>query len=412
MSFAGGFSDLSRYQCTTKIDNMNTNKSQRILALDVLRGITIAGMILVNNPGSWESIYTPLEHAPWIGLTPTDLVFPFFMFIMGISTYISMRKYNFEFSKAAAWKILKRTVVIFAIGLGIAWLSLSFRTYNSLADENLAFWERLLQSVTNFGHLRILGVMPRLALCYGSAAIIAIVIKHKYIPVLAFTTLFAYFLILLFGNGFEQSEQNIISVIDRAVLGVNHMYKDAGLSIDPEGLLSTIPAICHVLIGFWCGELMMGVKENSERVQRLFIVGTILAFSGFLLSYGCPISKKIWSPTYALLTCGLASNFLALLIWIIDIKGYKTWCRFFESFGVNPLFIYTTGAVLSILTGSFLCVHGLDGELVGLKAYTYKYILQPFLGDLPGSLAFALLFVGVNWAIGYILYKKKIYIKI
>ncbi|MDD3907256.1 MAG: DUF5009 domain-containing protein, partial [Bacteroidales bacterium] len=148
------------------------------------------------------------------------------------------------------------------------------------------------------------------------------------------------------------------------------------------------------------------------RIQRLFLVGTILTFSGFLLSYGCPISKKIWSPTFVLVTCGFASSLLALLIWIIDIKGYKTWSRFFESFGVNPLFIYTTGAVLSILTGSFLCIYGVDGELIGLKTYLYKYLLQPFFGDYAGSLAFALLFVGVNWAIGYILYKKKIYIKI
>jgi len=389
---------------------MKTNVSQRLLALDVLRGITIAGMILVNNPGSWSSIYVPFEHASWIGLTPTDLVFPFFMFIMGISTYISLRKYNFEFSHSAALKILKRTLVIFLIGLAIAWLSLSFRTYNSLAKDNLDFGVRFLQSITNFEHLRTLGVMQRLALCYGATAIIAIIIKHKYIPALVISTLFAYFLLLFFGNGFEQSEQNIISIIDQSILGVDHMYKDAGLAIDPEGLLSTIPSICHVLIGFWCGELLMGVKDNGERIQRLFLVGTVLTFSGLLLSYGCPISKKIWSPTFVLTTCGLASSFLGLLIWIIDIKGHKTWCRFFESFGVNPLFIYVTGAVLTVLTGSILFDYA--GKVVSLKAFVYKELLQPILGDLPGSLVFAFLFVGVNWVIGYVLYKKKIYIKI
>jgi predicted acyltransferase len=154
----------------------------------------------------------------------------------------------------------------------------------------------------------------------------------------------------------------------------------------------------------------MSVKDNGERIQRLFLVGTVLTFSGLLLSYGCPISKKIWSPTFVLTTCGLASSFLGLLIWIIDIKGYKKWCRFFESFGVNPLFIYVTGAVLSIFTGSILFYF--DGKMISLKIYLYKYILQPLLGDYPGSLTFALLFVGVNWMIGYVLYKKKIYIKI
>ena len=392
------------------MNSMKTNGSQRLLALDVLRGITIAGMILVNNPGSWGSIYAPLEHAPWTGLTPTDLVFPFFMFIMGISTYISLRKYNFEFSHSAALKILKRTLVIFAIGLAIAWLSLSFRTFYSLAKEDLDYGTRFLRSITNFSHLRILGVMQRLALCYGATSLIAILVKHKYIPVIVLSTLLGYFLLLLFGNGFEQSEQNIISIIDQSILGANHMYKDAGLAIDPEGLLSTIPSICHVLIGFWCGKLLMSVKDNGERIQQLFLVGTVLTFSGFLLSYGCPISKKLWSPTFVLTTCGLASSFLGLLIWIIDIKGYKTWCRFFESFGVNPLFIYVMGAVLSILTGSFLFAYG--GKLISVKLYMYKYLLQPLLGNFPASLAFALLFVGVNWVIGYVLYKKKIYIKI
>lgn len=392
------------------MNSMKTNGSQRLLALDVLRGITIAGMILVNNPGSWGSIYAPLEHAPWTGLTPTDLVFPFFMFIMGISTYISLRKYNFEFSHSAALKILKRTLVIFAIGLAIAWLSLSFRTFYSLAKEDLDYGTRFLRSITNFSHLRILGVMQRLALCYGATSLIAILVKHKYIPAIVFSTLLGYFLLLLFGNGFEQSEQNIISIIDQSILGANHMYKDAGLAIDPEGLLSTIPSICHVLIGFWCGKLLMSVKDNGERIQQLFLVGTVLTFSGFLLSYGCPISKKLWSPTFVLTTCGLASSFLGLLIWIIDIKGYKIWCRFFESFGVNPLFIYVMGAVLSILTGSFLFAYG--GKLISVKLYMYKYLLQPLLGNFPASLAFALLFVGVNWVIGYVLYKKKIYIKI
>jgi len=389
---------------------MKTNASQRLLALDVLRGITIAGMILVNNPGSWTSIYAPLEHASWIGLTPTDLVFPFFMFIMGISTYISLRKYNFEFSHSATLKILKRTLVIFLIGLGIAWLSLSFRTFYSLAKEDLDYGTRFLRSITNFSHLRILGVMQRLALCYGATSLIAILIKHKYIPVIVIFTLFAYFLLLLFGNGFMQSEQNIISIVDQSILGVNHMYKDAGLAIDPEGLLSTIPSICHVLIGFWCGELLMAVKDNGERIQRLFLVGTILTFSGLLLSYGCPISKKLWSPTFVLTTCGLASSFLALLIWIIDIKGYKTWCKFFESFGVNPLFIYVMGAVLTVLTGSFFFPYA--GKLMSIKLYIYKYLLQPFMENIQASLVFALLFVAVNWLIGYVLYKKKIYIKI
>lgn len=385
--------------------------NSRLLSLDILRGITIAGMIMVNNPGSWGHIYAPLEHAQWLGLTPTDLVFPFFMFIMGISTYMSLRKYNFQMSASAAVKIIRRTIVIFAIGLGIAWLGLAMRTYNQLESENLPFFQRLGEAMWNFDRIRILGVMPRLAIAYGVSALIALSVKHKYIPALILTTLAIYFIILITGNGFEFSENNILSVVDRAILGSNHMYHDGGLALDPEGLLSTIPSICHVLIGFYCGMLIMSTKDNSERIQYLFIVGAILTFGGFLLDYGCPISKKIWSPTFVFATCGMASTFLALLIWIIDIKGYKAWSRFFEAFGINPLFMYVLGAVLSILMGNIYVTSG--GELVTIKGFIYNGLLVPALGDKTfASLVFALLFVGFNWIIGYVLYKKKIYIKI
>lgn len=391
-------------------NTIQKKKSSRILALDVLRGITIAGMIMVNNPGSWGHIYAPLGHASWHGLTPTDLVFPFFMFIMGVTTFISLRKYNFSYSREALISIIKRTVVIFAIGLALAWFSLSFRTYHQLSGEELGLFERLFKSTTNFGNIRILGVMQRLALTYGATALIAIFIKHKRIPYIIGVTLVGYFLLLLFGNGFEFSENNIISVVDRAVLGTNHMYVDSGIYLDPEGLLSTIPAICHVLIGFMCGKLMFSAEDNYERIRELFIVGAILTFAGLLLSYGCPINKKIWSPTYALVTCGLASTLLALLIWIIDIKGYKRWSVFFESFGINPLFIYVMAGVLSVIIGSTMITY--NGVAMGLKGFIYNIGLQPIFGATFGSLMYALLFVGLNWLIGNILYKKKIYIKI
>jgi predicted acyltransferase len=252
--------------------------------------------------------------------------------------------------------------------------------------------------------------MQRLALSYGITAVIAILIKHKYIPYIIAVGLVGYFLLLLFGKGFEFGEQNIISVVDRAILGVNHMYTDSGVKLDPEGLLSTIPSVCHVLIGFCCGALLLNTKDNNERVTRLFIVGAVLTFLGFLLQYGCPINKKIWSPTFVLATCGLASTLLSLLIWIVDIKGRKKWSVFFESFGVNPLFIYVAAGVLSILLGGILIPYG--EATVSLKGFIYQDCLRPCLGDYFGSLVFALLFVGLNWIIGNILYKKKIYIKI
>ena len=154
----------------------------------------------------------------------------------------------------------------------------------------------------------------------------------------------------------------------------------------------------------------MEVKDIREKLERLFLIGTILTFAGFLLSYGCPLNKKIWSPPFVLVTCGLGSSFLALLVWIIDIKGYKKWSRFFESFGVNPLFIYVLADVLAILLGVITVTY--QGENTSLQQVFYAGVLQPVFGNESGSLAYAILFVLLNWAIGYILYKKKIYIKI
>lgn len=379
-------------------------RPKRLLALDILRGITIAGMILVNNPGSWGHIYAPLEHAAWNGLTPTDLVFPFFMFIMGVSTYFSLRKYNYEFSGRAIAKICLRTLVIFAIGLAIAWFGLFMR--GILSDATFS------EAVFNFDHIRILGVMPRLALCYGIGSLLALTFSTRALPWVIAAMLVIYTVILLLGNGFAFSDTNVISIVDHKVLGADHMYRDTidgvSLKFDPEGLLSTLPSIAHMLIGYMCGMLLLGTKDNTVRIARLFIVGTILTFAGFLLDFGLPINKKIWSPTFVLTTCGLASSFLALLIWIIDIRGHRRWCRFFEVFGINPLFLYCLGAVLSIVIGT-VKIGG-----TSIKGLVYTDALMPLCGGdaTLASLLFAILFVAINWLVGLILYKNKIYIKI
>ncbi len=383
-------------------------KSNRLLALDIMRGITIAGMILVNNPGEWSNIYAPLRHAQWNGLTPTDLVFPFFMFIMGISTYFSLRKYEFKISSASILKILRRTVVIFAIGLFLAWFGLFLG--GILSDKTF------LEAVANFDRIRILGVMPRLALCYGFGASLALLIPGKRLWWFTGSLLVLYSLILIFGNGYEFSDANVIAIVDNKVLGPNHMYTDhigdVRLKFDPEGLLSTLPSIAHVLIGFICGGLICSTKDNELRMNRLFIVGTILAFSGLLLDYGLPINKKIWSPTFVLTTCGLGSLLLGLLIWIIDVKGYKKWCTFFESFGRNPLFIYCFSTFLAIIIGR-VRVPVAEGTS-SLKNVFYDNVIQPlcFGNACLSSLLFAISFVLFNWLIGYYLYKKNIIITI
>ena len=392
-----------------------TKTSSRLLSLDVLRGITIAGMIMVNNPGSWGSIYTPLEHAQWNGLTPTDLVFPFFMFIMGVSMYLSYKKFDFKLSGQTFTKLLRRSVLLFLIGLSIGWFSLFCRGLNGLRAEDMSLFDKILQSANSFEHLRILGVLQRLALVSFFGSFIVLSVKPKRIPWLIGFILLFYWILMAVTGSYAENDSSLVSIIDNAVLGVKHMYTDnlpdgSKVVFDPEGLLSTLPCIAHVLLGFLAGKLISESKDNNQRIQKLFIFGTIIMFIGFLLNYGFPINKKIWSSSFVLATCGLASLLLALLLWIIDVKGKKKWSIFFESFGVNPMFIYVVAGILSILLGNIGFTY--FAEWFSLKGFVYTQWLSPVFGDYLGSLVFALSFVTINWFIGHILYKKKIYIKL
>lgn len=389
--------------------------NSRLLSLDVLRGITIAGMIMVNNPGSWGSIYTPLEHAQWNGLTPTDLVFPFFMFIMGVSMFLSYKKFDFKLSGQTFTKLLRRSVLLFLIGLAIGWFSLFCRGLVALRTEDIPLLDKILQSANSFDHIRILGVLQRLALVSFFGSFIVLTVKPKRIPWLIGFILLFYWILMAATGSLLENDSSLVSIIDSAVLGLTHMYTDqlpngSKVVFDPEGLLSTLPCIAHVLLGFLAGKIISESKDNNQRIQKLFIFGTIIMFIGFLLNYGFPINKKIWSSSFVLATCGLASLLLALLIYIIDIKGKKKWSIFFESFGVNPMFIYVVAGIISILLANIGFMY--YGEWISTKGFIYTQWLNPVFGDYLGSLVYALLFVTLNWFIGHILYKKKIYIKL
>ncbi|MDE6854273.1 MAG: heparan-alpha-glucosaminide N-acetyltransferase domain-containing protein [Muribaculaceae bacterium] len=384
-------------ECTAIADK------QRLKALDVFRGLTVAAMILVNNPGSWANIYAPLRHASWNGLTPTDLVFPFFMFIMGVSACFSMRRYDYRLTTKSLWKVLRRTIVIFLIGLAIVWFARFVR--------GVAAGKPLADCVFTFGTIRVLGVFPRLALCYGIGTILALLIPRKALGWTVTALLTVYALVLLLGRGYEFSTDNIIYIVDNYLIGPNHLYTDTidgvSLKLDPEGLLSTVPSIAHMLIGWLCGGMILRHKDNNERCCRLFVCGTALLFAGLLLSYGLPLNKKIWSPTFVLTTCGMAASVLALMIWIIDVRGHSRWTPFFEVIGVNPLFVYCVSTVLAIVFGVKFADTSVHRTVLD-AIYAVTGDGQPKLA----SLIYALLFLGLNWAIGYILYLKKIYIKI
>ncbi len=366
---------------------MSSQQSKRLVSLDILRGITIAGMLMVNNPGTWSHIYAPLDHAEWIGLTPTDLVFPFFMFCMGVAMYFSLRKFDFKFSPKLALKIVRRTVLLFLIGWAIHWFSHLM--------YGLAKGQPWAVAVNNLPTLRILGVFQRLALCYFFGSLCAIFIKHKMLPWVVGGILVIYAVILGVGHGYDFSLDNIVARIDNAVMGPDHMYHESAggysIALDPEGILSTLPCIAHTLIGFLVGKMIIEHRDNRYRMARLLEVGFAFILLGWLLHYGIPCSKKVWSSTYVLITTGLAMSVLALLILVIDVKGHKKWCHFFQAFGINPLSLYVLGSVFSIIFGAVTLHKSADFENPDpVKASTlYTQAAQQGIAQAQNNLAVA-----------------------
>ncbi len=358
-------------------------ENKRLISLDVLRGLTVALMITVNNGGG-KMIYSTLEHSKWNGMTPCDLVFPFFLFIMGISTFLSFKKSNFTWSKTTARKIAKRTILIFLIGLILNWFGLL------LSGNGL-----------DFGHLRIWGVMQRIALCYFAVSLFALSFKHKYIPITIVVLLAIYSAILILGNGYAyDSNLNILSKVDINIFGYEHLYHKS--PVDPEGLLSTIPAIAHTMIGFYCGKLMAAAKDTEDKVMKFMIAGGILVIIGYLVSFGLPLNKRIWSPSYVCMTCGLAAICQGLLMYYIDIKGIaKEKLNMALIFGTNPLFLYVVSELVGILFGA-----------TGLKIGIYNGISTVIINPYIASLVYAILFMLMHALMGYPLWKKHIFIKL
>ncbi len=392
---------------STAVQAPAKKKSSRIMAVDILRGITIAAMILVNNPGGPEEEgFAPLLHAEWIGLTPTDLIFPTFMFIMGITTYLSLRKFNFTWSATCARKIAKRAFLLWGIGLALVWLFAFTRGMISADNADLGFFERMGVAANSFAHMRLLGVLPRLGICYGLAAVVALSVNHKFIPWLIAGIFVAYYILLELGNGYVHDTTNILDVIDKIILGEGHVYKWD--SPDPEGFLSTFPALAHVLIGFCVGKVIMSLDNLNDKIERMFIIGALLIIAGVLLAYLCPISKKLWTPTFAMVTCGIGCTLLALLTWAIDKHHYTgAATKFFDVFGVNPLALYVLSDLL-LIPISMLPLFG--GHT--LHQLLYNNVLTAFLPVAWASVTYAILYVLLNWVVGYYLWKKKIYIKL
>lgn len=376
----------------------------RLRSLDVLRGITIAGMILVNNPGTWAHIYAPLRHAAWDGCTPTDLVFPFFMFVMGVAMYISQSKRGFTMTGKTVGHLVYRSLMLVLIGWAIGWFGICCRTLSSGCEWIDALWNNPIAK------LRFMGVLPRLGWVSLFAGLTLMLSKAKHLPYISALLLIIYCLIIGLTDSFALTEQNIVSRVDRAVLGEAHMYHLGGIAFDPEGILSTIPCVAHCLLGCWVGKLMYDTDNLSGKLIRVMLFGAISLMAGFLWDYAFPINKSLWSASYVLVTCGLASLLLGVLMWLIDVMGKAKWFMPFESFGVNPMFIFVLSGVLAILMANIR--FGVGGETFSVWGFYYKRIMQPVFGELGGSLACAIGYDALLWCIAYPLYKKRIYIKI
>ncbi|MBB3119451.1 acyltransferase family protein [Pseudoduganella violacea] len=355
------------------------NKPQsRYLSLDVLRGLTVALMIVVNTPGDWGHVYGPLLHADWHGFTPTDWVFPTFLFVVGNALAFALPKYAEQGDGAVLAKVGRRTVLIFLLGFLVYWFP-----FTGPLD-----------------HVRIPGVLQRIALCFGSAALILHFCKEKGALWFSIAALLAYWLVMALCGDYSV-HGNAAYKLDLVVLGKAHMYEEAGVLFDPEGLLSTLPSIVNVIAGYFAGRLILSLGASYETLARLMMAGVACVGVALCWDLAFPINKKLWTSSYVLFSVGLDLLILPLLIYVIEMRGQRRWTYFFEVFGKNTLFIY----LLAQVAATVLFVTDTYG-------WMYQHVLLAFAPPKLASLLFALFFMLACWLVGYAMDRKRIYIKV
>ncbi|MEL7036918.1 MAG: DUF5009 domain-containing protein [Cyanobacteria bacterium J06592_8] len=369
----------------------------RLTSLDVFRGIAIASMILVNNPGSWNHVYPLLKHAEWHGYTPTDLVFPFFMFIIGVAMAFSISKYTLERNSEKSipakiyLRILRRCLILFFLGLLL----------NGYPNYDLA-------------NLRIMGVLQRISLAYGCAAIAILHLSRKQIWGLSILILVGYAIAMQlipipdYGVGNLTAEGNTAAYFDRLLLGENHLLR--GGKFDPEGVLSTLPAIVTVLVGYLSGDWLKKQPINSITSFNLVVMGLCNIIIGHFWGLIFPINKPLWTSSYVLVTAGWALILLAACYEIIEVRQKRQWGFPFEVMGLNPIFLF----VASGFVARFLIYTKIspNGESISLKTWIYENMFVSWAGEMNGSLAFAIATVLVWWVILYGMYRKNWLIKV
>lgn len=360
---------------------------ERLLSLDTFRGISIAGMILVNNPGSWSHVYPPLLHAKWHGWTPTDLIFPFFLFIIGVAMTFSFAKQLGATNnrKRVTLRVVKRSLILFGLGLFLS----GFPTYH-------------------FETMRIPGVLQRIAMVYFFASLITLNTDIKGQAWVIGLILFVYWGLMKLvpipghGAGNLTVEGNLAAYIDNALLH-GHTYKETW---DPEGLLSTLPAIATTLSGVLVGHLIRSGTDKRNTAGWLFVIGWAAILAGLVWHICFPINKNLWTSSYVVFTSGAAMQFLGVCYWLIEVQGWKKWAHPAIIYGMNSIAVF----VLSGLVARIMLLIKIDS--ISLKSWLYQHVFAVWAGPLNGSLVFAMTNILFWLAMMALLYRKRIFIKI
>ncbi len=364
-----------------------STSTARYLSLDVFRGITIALMIVVNTPGTWEAIYAPLQHAAWHGCTPTDLVFPSFMFAIGLSMFFSFAAFDYKRSPTLTTKILKRVAVLYII----YFLMCAFPFYDFVLAK-----------------FRIFGVLPRLAFSYGIGAFMVLTIGERWLPYLIGFLLLAYWAIMAyFGDPAAPygMTTNAGYYLDLAVLGEPHMWHGEGVAFEPEGILSTLPAICTVLLGYLTGKLIKTTPNPLFAINRLLFFGSLGIMVALLWHTTFPINKKLWTSSYVLYAAAIDAILVAVLVWIIDVRKNIKWAWPFRVMGSNARAAYVISEMLVIIMFTIKWLLP-DGSKMNLYKWCYQHLFATWAAPINASLAFALVFLALNYLLLWGMYRR------
>jgi predicted acyltransferase len=375
----------------------------RLLSLDVFRGLTIAGMLLVNDPGSWSAIYPPLEHAAWNGWTPTDVIFPFFLFIVGVTTHLSLgsRRARGATDRDIILQILRRGSIIILLG----WLMAGFPYF----------------PLTRITEIRLGGVLPRIGVCYIAGALLTMKTTLKQQVVILAVLLYGYWflqtLVPVPGQNeigallLDRPDATLSAWLDRTVLGLPHLWVGSK-TWDPEGILSTIPAIGTVILGVFTGRwLTRKDVPMAERLNAMFVAGGIAMVVGLMWNWSFPINKSLWTSSYVMFTGGMGAITLATCVWLVDVRVVRWWTKPFVIYGMNPILAFVGSGVMARIIYSLIKVP-YGGEIVSLQTAMYEAAFASWLEPRNASLAFAVCIVLFWLGILTILYRRKIFLKV